>query len=514
MPPITFVKGESSQTVTVQDGGLNGVSKVIVVAGNGIDQSEYKIVVTTAKSEISTLNMIYIGGDSLTGFVPNKLSYTYSLPVGTTQLPAITVDKGDESQKVNITTGGINGTTRIAVTAENGSSTIYQIAFSVNKATNASLKMIYLDGVPLSGFDPNILDYSCPLPQGTTTLPVITYDQADPYQTITVRSGGVNGDYRITVRPQSGASQTYVLHFSVATSNNVSLKMIYLDGIALNGFHPDTLNYIDTLPVGVYTIPTITYDKGEASQKILSICSQNVQTIQVTAESGKTQTYTITFIIQRSNSAYLKMIYLDGDSLIGFNPNTFEYNVSLTTTNCPKITVDKEEGQQVTITTPHSTGQAKIVVTPLGGASNTYLINFIDTKKNTALLKNIYVDGVAVAGFSPDIFDYNVTSSSINPIITYDADSTQNVKIFRQNNIVTLYVMSGGYSAQYQLTICTLTKTDCTLSGITVDGTTITNFNPNQYLYTIAIGKNLPVIGYIKQHAEQTVYAGMQDADT
>lgn len=514
MPPITFVKGESSQTVTVQDGGLNGVSKVIVVAGNGIDQSEYKIVVTTAKSEISTLNMIYIGGDSLAGFVPNKLSYTYSLPVGTTQLPAITVDKGDESQKVNITTGGINGTTRIAVTAENGSSTIYQIAFSVNRATNASLKMIYLDGVPLSGFDPNILDYSCPLPQGTTTLPVITYDQADPYQTITVRSGGVNGDYRITVRPQSGASQTYVLHFSVATSNNVSLKMIYLDGIALNGFHPDTLNYIDTLPVGVYTIPTITYDKGEASQKILSICSQNVQTIQVTAESGKTQTYTITFIIQRSNSAYLKMIYLDGDSLIGFNPNTFEYNVSLTTTNCPKITVDKEEGQQVTITTPHSTGQAKIVVTPLGGASNTYLINFIDTKKNTALLKNIYVDGVAVAGFSPDIFDYKVTSSSINPIITYDADSTQNVKIFRQNNIVTLYVMSGGYSAQYQLTICTLTKTDCTLSGITVDGTTITNFNPNQYLYTIAIGKNLPVIGYIKQHAEQTVYAGMQDADT
>ena len=514
MPPITFVKGESSQTVTVHDGGLNGVSKVLVVAGNGVDQSEYKIVVTTAKSEISTLNMIYVGGDSLSGFDPNKLSYTYSLPIGTTQLPAITVDKGDESQKVNITTGGINGTTRIAVTAENGSSTIYQIAFSVNKATNANLKMIYLDGVPLAGFDPNQLDYACPLPQGTTTLPVITYDQADPYQLVTVRSGGVNGDYRITVRPQSGASQTYVLHFSVATSNNASLKMIYLDGIALNGFHPDTLNYVDTLPVGVYTIPTVTYDKGETSQKILSICSQNVQTIQVTAESGKTQTYTITFVIQRSNSAYLKMIYLDGDSLVGFDPNTFEYNISLTTTNCPKITVDKEEGQQVTITAPHSTGQAKIVVTPIGGASNTYLINFIDNKKNTALLKNIYVDGVAVAGFSPDIYNYNVTSKSINPTITYDADSTQNVKIFRQNNIVTLYVLSEGYSAQYQLTISTLAKTDCTLSDITVDGTPIANFAANQYLYTIAIGKNLPIIGYTKQYAEQTVYAGMQDADT
>ena len=382
LPAITYEKGESTQTVTINEGGLNGTTRVTVVAGNGIDQTEYKIVVSTAKSEISSLNMIYIGGVALEGFDPTKTSYVYTLPIGTTELPAITYDKGDEYQKVVVTTGGINGTTRIAVTAENGSSTIYQISFSVYKATNATLKMIYLDSQPLEGFDPNILEYNCPLPQGTKVLPVITYDQADEYQTITVRDGGINGDYKITVRPQSGASQTYTLHFSVATSDNANLKMIYLDGQPLEGFDPAVLNYVDTLAMGVLTLPTVTFDKGDEAQKVLNVCSNNVQTIKVTAESGKVQTYTITFIIQRSNSAFLKMIYLDGDSLVGFDKNTFDYTVSLQKATCPKITVDKEEGQQVTITTPYSTGQAKIVVQPIGAASNTYTINFVNISNN------------------------------------------------------------------------------------------------------------------------------------
>ena len=89
--------------------------------------------------------MIYIGGVAIEGFDPTITSYAYTLPIGTTELPTITYDKGDEYQSVVVTTGGVNGTTRIAVTAENGSSTIYQITFSVYKATNATLNMIYLD---------------------------------------------------------------------------------------------------------------------------------------------------------------------------------------------------------------------------------------------------------------------------------------------------------------------------------------------------------------------------------
>ena len=516
MPKITYEKGESTQTVTVQEGGLDGVTKVLVVAGNGVNQTEYKIVVATAKSEISALNMIYIGGQPLEGFSPDQTSYSCTLPIGTTQLPEITVDKGDEYQTVNILKGGINGTTRITVTAQNGSSTIYQIAFSVKTATDATLRMIYLDGTPLEGFEPNRLEYNCPLPKGTTQLPVITYDQADEYQTVTVRSGGVNGDYKITVRPQTGASQTYILHFSVATSDNASLSMIYLDGQALEGFHADTLDYTITLPMGVTTIPTVTFDKGDEAQKVLNILSNNVQTIKVTAENGKVQTYTITFIIQRSESAFLKMIYLDGDSLDGFDKNTFDYTYTLLTPICPIITVDKEEGQQITITTPHSVGQAKIVVKPESSAANTYTINFVNPQNKFVLLQNIYIDGMPLAGFDPNQFFYSVTCDNSNPTITYDALPEQRVEIFRQGNIATIYVVSGEHKAQYEITLAIKPNTDCTLRSIMVDSVQIPDFQPSVFEYTVALTDNsaTPIISFEKQYTEQVVYAGMQNAHT
>ena len=516
LPKITYEKGESTQTVTVQEGGLDGVTKVLVVAGNGINQTEYKIVVSTAKSEISSLNMIYVGGEPLSGFAPNITSYTCVLPIGTTQLPEITVDKGDEYQTVNILKSGVNGTTRITVTAQNGSSTIYQITFSVHKATDASLKMIYLDGQPLEGFDPKVLEYNCPLPKGTTQLPVITYDQADEYQTVTTRSGGVNGDYKITVRPQTGASQTYILHFSVAVSDNANLSMLYLDGNPLAGFNPDTLNYTYTLPMGVTTIPTVTFDKAEDTQKVLNILSGNVQTIKVTAESGKTQTYTITFIIQRSESAFLKMIYLDGDSLVGFDKNVFDYTVTLQTTTCPVITVDKEEGQQITITTPYSVGKATIVVKPESAAANTYTINFVNPNNRFALLNNIFIDGKPLAGFTPEQFNYSVVCANNNPAITYEtATPDQEVTIFRQGNIATIYVVNGTYTAQYEITFSITANKDCTLRNILVDGVALANFQPSVFTYSIAVPEgHTPTISFVKQYAEQNVYAGMQDAHT
>ena len=514
-PTITYEKGEPTQQVLVEEGGLNGVSKVLVTAGNGINTTEYKIVVSTALSEISSLHMIYIGGEALADFAPEKTSYSYTLPIGTTLLPAITVDKGDEYQTVNIITGGINGTTRITVIAQNGNTTVYQIAFSVGKATDATLKMIYLDGQPLDGFDPNILEYDCPLPKGTTQLPIITYDQSDEYQTITTRDGGINGDYKITVRPQSGASQTYVLHFSVETSDNASLNNIYIDGKALENFYPDTLHYTITLPMGITTIPTVTYEKAEESQKVLNILSGNVQTIKVTAESGNTRTYIITFIIQRSESAFLKMIYLNGDSLIGFDQKVFDYTVPLSSSTCPIITVDKEEGQQITISTPHAAGQAKIVVQPEFASANTYTIDFIDADNNFALLRNIYIDDQAIPGFLPNQFTYSVVCQHTTPTITYDSDSTQIVTIFRQRNIVTIYVVAGEHKAQYEIILNLQANTDCTLRDIAINGNSIPGFDPQQHTYTLDIANDItPNISFEKQYAEQVVHTGMQNANT
>ena len=513
LPEITYEKGESTQQVTVQEGGLNGTSKVTVIAGNGINKTEYKISVSTAVSEISTLNMIYVGGEELAGFEPNKTSYTYSLPVGTTTLPEITYTKGDEYQVVNVTAGSVNGATRITVVAGNGATTQYQITFKVQQATNASLQMIYLDGTALAGFEPDKLEYNCPLPQGTTQLPVITYDQMDAYQTVTVRSGGLNGDYRITVRSQSGASQTYVLRFSVATSDNVNLSMIYLDGKELEGFDPAVTHYIDSLPIGISTIPSVTYTKGDPSQKVFSLLNNTTHTLTVTSESGTTKTYIIEFVIQRSQSASLKMIYLDGDSLENFDPATLSYRVTLLGETCPKITVDKEEGQQVTIIAPQGAGTAKIYVKPEAAPANTYLIEFVGTIKSTALLDSIYVNGQPLAGFQPNTFEYSISYEDEIPEITYACEQSQQVSVLRNNNTIRLYVKSEGDVITYTITLNKIANNTTTLRGIYLDGQALEGFAPTTKHYTISVaaGEKVPTVSFEKDNEKQATIAGPID---
>lgn len=510
LPEITYEPGDEYQTVSIVEGGLDGTTRITVTAANG-DQTVYKIVFSTLKSEISTLAGIRINGVEIEDFSPDITQYSYELPVGTTEMPLVEPIKGDEYETVSVISGGLNGTTRITVSAGNGNTTVYQITFSVLQATDATLRMIYLDGVELEGYDRNILEYTINLPQGTTRKPVVTYTPNDEYQTITIRSGsGVEDDCRITVRPQSGASQTYILHFQVATSDNTALSMLYVGEQPLAGFSADSLDYIYHLPEGVSIIPAVRFDKAEESQKVLSVCENAVQTITVTAESGAKRTYTITFIIKKSENAFLKMIYIDGDSLAGFDRNTLNYTVTMNNNTCPRITVDKENGQQVTITTPIGAGLAQIRVTPEVGAANIYTITFTAAAVVAVQLQGIAIDGLPLEEYNPLITDYVLAYNGELPTVTYTATEEQNVKQLRSGDTITLYVQSGDYAAAYTLRFQRQLSTDCTLESISLDGVPMANYLPTQTDYTIDLpaGSVLPVVTYQKANEAQVIYMG------
>lgn len=518
LPKIVYEKGEDTQTVEIQEGGLDGTTKVKVTAGNGVSVTEYKLVFSTEKSEISTLKMIYIGGTPLADFTPDKTSYQYDLPIGTTDLPEITVDKGDDYQTVNVVKGGVSGTTRITVTAGNGNTTQYQITFRLLQATNATLKAIYIDGKLIEGYNPEVLEYNYVLPQGTTQLPVVTYEQNDEYQTVTTRSNGVNGDYKITVRPQSGAALTYIIHFSVETSANTNLAMIYLDGVPMENFDPNTTDYEIVLPMGVSLLPTVTFKKAEQTQKVLNVRNGNTQTIIVTAESGANKTYTIQFVLQRSESAYLEMIYLDNTPLENFEKEKLNYTISLSHSTCPKITVDKTEGQQVTITAPYGLGRAMIAVKPdvQATAVNTYTIDFINVKNNQALLRQIYIGSIPLTDFNPEKFSYTITYAGSLPSITYDVAEGQEVTPFGSQDKMILYVIAGEDKAQYEIIFNKQVSDDATLKAILANGVTIPSFESQKKNYTIHVpaGSDIPKITYQKQNERQVVYAGPENDTT
>ncbi len=516
LPAITWTVGDEFQKVAKTDlgaGVVDGTVRVTVTAGNG-DQTVYKIVFSTEKSERSTLKGIQIGGVDLEGFDPDVTTYTYALPVGTTTLPEITPIPGDEYQTISVTTAGLNGKTRITVTAGNGSTTIYQIAFSVATFSDNTLQGIYLNGELIEGFDGEKEEYYVNLPQGTTVRPEITYQLVnDKLQTASVRDfSGLNGDYKITVRPQSGASRTYIIHFSVATSSNTDLLMIYLNGVEIPGFRSDSLDYIDSLPEGITTIPTVTYKKAEESQRVLSVLEGKTQKITVTAESGAKKEYTVKFVPRASANAFLNMIYLDGVVLPGFKKDVLEYTVNMTGDKCPAITVDKAPGQQVTITAPFGAGDAIIKVLPEDGSGNTYTIHFVAKAASSAQLANIAIDDVGIPGFRSDSMNYKATYEKVFPTVTYTKkDVSQTVQILWKDSVAWLHVADTlGNKAAYSVEFSRIYSGDNTLVAIYANGTMIEGFNPAKlnYSYELNAGSDYPEITYKAKEEAQVVFFG------
>lgn len=506
IPAVTYTKGDEFQTVAVAElaaGVLDGTVRVTVTAGNG-DQSVYKLVFSTEKSDRSTLNGITIGGVALEGFDPDVTSYTYALPVGTTELPTIVAVPGDEFQTIAMTTAGLNGKTRITVTAGDGSTTIYTISFSVATYSNNTLVSLSVAGFDIS-FNPEVNEYWVNLPQGTTTLPAVTYTLADTnFQSASVRTiNGLNGDYKITVRPQSGASRTYIIHFSVATSSNTNLVNIYIGGVALEGFAADKTSYEYQLPEGVSTIPAVTYTAAEPStQRVLSILDPKtkIHTITVTAESGAKKDYTIQFIIRASANAYLNMIMLDGVNLPGFKKEDLEYTVRLYGEKCPTITVDKAAGQQVTITAPYGAGTAYIAVKPETGAVNTYTIAFEPVPVASAQLDGIAINGVAIPDFKSDSMDYTATYSKEQPTITYTKRHvSQEVEVLWKDSVAWIHVEDTlGNKAAYSVAFSRTLLTVNTLDAIYADGVLIEGFDSNtkEYTYDLQPGSSYPELSY------------------
>ncbi|MCQ2342070.1 MAG: cadherin-like beta sandwich domain-containing protein [Paludibacteraceae bacterium] len=514
LPEITYTAGDSYQTISMTTGGIDGITRITVVAANG-DRMVYKIAFSTLKSSVSTLRDILLDGVSVPDFAPLQTAYQIALEDGKTDLPDITVVKGDEYQRVVILKGDLHTATRITVTAGDGSVTTYQLTFQVKQLSDPSLAMIKVGGQPLADFQSDRLSYDYELPKGTTELPAVTYEVRDAYQKVTTRSEGVNGDYKIIVRAQNGATLTYVIHFSVPQSSNTALQMIYLDGQPLSAFSPDILDYTDTLDIS--TFPAVTY-LAEAGQKIISVLDDNVHTIKVTAENGASRVYTVTFVVRKSESAFLKMIYLNNDSLDGFQPDRLIYsNLYLSSSTCPRITVDSEEGQQVSITTPYGEGEAQIVVTAAAGGSNTYLLQFLDTaatpiqpldpdtpyvESADATLSTILVNGEPLAEFTNEQHDYtlNLPAGTPMPAVTFVPHTDLQSVAYgatAYGHFAATVTAENGDVATYTVAVQIADYADAYLQDLQVFGHEL-NFQPTTFAYALTIdkGHSLPQLTY------------------
>ena len=530
-PTITWksVYTEGAQTITLVKNSLEEGAHITVSAPAAQNTRTYKLTYKIEASSYAYLAGISLNGQLIEGFSPEQTSYVFTLPIGTTTLPAITWTQGDPYQTVSITEGGVDGTTRIVVTAAAGNTVTYRLTFSTEKSSNNALQGIALDGQALQGFHPDTLNYTITLPAGTTSLPVVTYTQGDEYQTVALSTSAATRTVRIVVKAGDGSSRVYTLTFEIEKSANALLQMIYLNGDSLDNFTPEQLNY--TVKLNEEIIPDITVDQNPSQKvNITQPASFGTAIITVQPEVGTAVEYSIIFTststptipefatdsFPASSDVSLAAIYVNGE-LYQENPTTHIYTYQLPwhTAQVPSVVpVAGSLGQNITVTCPGLNQTTTIhVVAADGKTSADYAIAFPVAKSNNTQLELIEIDGVEF-GFVSATREYSITlpyGSTDLPTISFTkAEAEQKVEL-NSNGIsspATIKVIAeDGTEATYTLTFqVAYAPFDNTLQSIIVDHVGALDLSAGtDHHITLPYGTTEIHFSIVKQYPEQEV---------
>lgn len=534
VPVVSATAQDAGATVTItQATNTTGVATIHVAAADGTTTNTYTLNFSVAELSDNTLAAIYMDGELVPGFTPTKNNYTISLPLGTTEAPIITWQSAyaDGAQTIALIKNSLEEGAQITVSAPAAPNTrTYKLTYKIEASSYAYLAGISLDGQPIEDFSPEKTSYSFTLPIGTTTLPNITWTQGDPYQQVAITDGGINGTTRIVVTAAAGNTITYRLNFSTEKSTNNALQGIALDGTPLENFHPDTLNYTLTMPAGTSTLPVVTYTPGDEYQTVTINTSAATRTIRIVVKAGdgSSRIYTLTFEVEKSANALLKMIYLDGDSLADFTPEQLSYIVSLEQELIPDITVDQSPDQKVNITQPNSFGTARIMVQPEVGASIEYTIIFMSAAEPTipefatdsfplssnTSLAAIYINGeLYMENPSTETYTYTLPwrTAQMPSVVPVAGAHGQTITVTSPglNQTTTIHVVAedGITTADYAIAFPVMKSSNTQLELIDIDGISF-DYDPAVREYAISLPyqtKELPAITFTKAEAEQEV---------
>jgi hypothetical protein len=237
VPVVSAVANdELAEVVIVQATSLTGeeearTATITVTA----EDPEVELVYTVTfrlKSTDATLAAIMLDGVPLDVFSPEVSTYLIMLPNSVVDFPEVTATAADENATVDVGDLTVHPdvdnlwTVEILVTAEDPEYTqTYTVEFSYLDDEDA-LEEITLDGDPLEGFDPEVLNYEVTLPVGTTVAPEVDATPLSPHATVSItQATDLSGDAAertatITVTAQDpDFTRTYTIVFDVDATN-------------------------------------------------------------------------------------------------------------------------------------------------------------------------------------------------------------------------------------------------------------------------------------------------------
>ena len=204
--------------VVTQANNVPDTAYLVVTADDGITTLTYTVHFYYYDWDAS-LSDLLVNGQTIDGFNPDSLYYTYPLVTGDT-IPFVQGVPNDSlATVVNNQADSVPGNATVVVTAEDNT---HQRTYTVHfyyLGSDATLSDLRVNGTTIEGFDPDTTYYEYNVDEGSA-VPQLNGTPTDPLATLSItQADTVPGDGFILVTAQDSVHQmSYQVHFNLITS--------------------------------------------------------------------------------------------------------------------------------------------------------------------------------------------------------------------------------------------------------------------------------------------------------
>lgn len=371
---------------------------------------------------------------------------------------------------------------------------------------DATLSGLTSDLVTIEGFSPDVYTYDIVL-SSTATVPQFVGATANSeYATVDItQASTIPGSAIVLVTAENGTTETYTINYVKASSNDASLKNITVNGESISGFDPITLNYDVELPLGTTAVPTIvgiaTDSDADVAVSNASSLPGTTEIVVTSADASTTSTYKINLAITKNNDATLSDLLVDGVTITDFDPALLAYTINLEhgTVTVPSVTAEATDSNANVVINNASSlpGTTTVEVTAEDeNTTITYEVIFSVGLNDDATLMDLTINGSTVIGFDGSILSYDIElpyGTTVVPIVEGTAaDSNAEMTINEASSLpgiteIIVTAEDGETTKTYEVNFTIVANDNATLSGLQVDGVTISDFDATTFNYDVEL---------------------------
>ena len=411
MPPaIEVVPYDLSTSITVNNiSGTSSTATVTAVSHDGTATAQYNIALNITTMKNAALKSIELDGNPLEHFDPNVLEYTVNLPVGSTDVPAVTYETALASTEVAVTAATeLPGDTVLKTKAADGSDLTYKIRFA--KTVEMTPESIAQGKWPstIQKVIPSQFDTFQSYNYGDIGEVLLTYFHNEHK---TDEETWAYMGFQTNI-PEDAVIESAELDLVVRARNNIDSTPMHLEL-----YENTDLSWMDS-EAGertVETLPSISENRLDQGNVDLVPSEDNftkyTYTLQKSALEGK-QDFGVCAMVTEPNNDWnklcrivmktgytpilrisyckaeemetgqLKRVTVDGENYVSFDPNVYEYKIPAAAgqTTAPIINAFAPSGTTVSVTqAAELPGKATVTTQAENGASKTYTFIFMKT---------------------------------------------------------------------------------------------------------------------------------------